>query len=48
MALTVKLIPKLPPGRHHDGHGLYCQVTPSLGRSWVLRYVREGRERWMG
>jgi integrase len=48
MALTVKRIPKLPPGKHSDGHGLYCVVTPTGGRSWALRYERKGRERWHG
>jgi integrase len=48
MALTVKRIPQLPTGRHHDSHGLYLQVMPTGGRSWVLRYEVRGRERWMG
>jgi integrase len=48
MALAVKRIPKLSAGRYHDGHGLYLQVTPTGGRSWVLRYEVRGRERWMG
>src|SRR5665811_2450172 len=48
MALAVKRIPKLSAGRHHDSHGLYLQVTPTGGRSWVLRYEVRGRERWMG
>jgi integrase len=48
MPLTVKRIPKLPPGKHSDGRGLYCVVTPTGGRSWAFRYERHGRERWHG
>ncbi|WP_345947039.1 integrase arm-type DNA-binding domain-containing protein [Bradyrhizobium sp. 174] len=49
MALTVKQITKLKqPGRYGDGHGLYLQVFSSSNRSWLLRYQRGGRERWMG
>jgi len=35
------------PGRHHDGHGLYLEVGPRSA-SWVLRYQRDHRERWLG
>ena len=39
------------PGRYLDGgdlgRGLYLQVT-SNGASWLLRFQRSGRERWMG
>ena len=48
MALTVKRIPNLLPGKHADGHGLYCVVTPTGGRSYAYRYERQGRERWHG
>jgi integrase len=49
MGLTVKGIQKLTEaGRYGDGGGLYLQVTPSGGRSWILRYRRAGRERWFG
>ena len=49
MALTVKQITKLKqPGRYGDGHGLYLQVFSSSNRSWLLRYQRGARERWMG
>ncbi|MCK1417638.1 integrase arm-type DNA-binding domain-containing protein [Bradyrhizobium sp. CW4] len=49
MALSVKQITKLKqPGRYGDGHGLYLQVLSSSNRSWLLRYQRGGRERWMG
>jgi integrase len=49
--LTVKAIPSLPPGRHGDGGGLWCDVTARGSRSWLLRYkVRNGSgvERWLG
>jgi integrase len=38
------------PGRHADGtvKGLYLQVTPAGVASWLLRYERAGKERWMG
>ena len=48
MALTQKKIPALLPGKHAHGHGLYCLVTETGGRSWALRYQRQGRERWHG
>lgn len=36
------------PGRHPDGGGLYLQITPTGGKSWIFRYRHEGRERQMG
>ncbi len=49
MALTEKAVAKLrEPGRHGDGHGLYLQVTRAGSKSWLLRFERGGRERWMG
>jgi integrase len=38
------------PGRYRDGHirGLYLQIGPTGGKSWGLRYERDGRERWLG
>ena len=49
MALTAKRVAKFTEaGRYGDGHGLYLQVTPTGVRSWLLRYERGGRERWMG
>ncbi len=36
------------PGMHPDGGGLYLQVTGSQGRSWVYRYARDGKTRYMG
>ena len=49
MSLTVKGIAKLTkPGRFRDERGLYLQVMSPTNRSWLLRYERDGRERWMG
>jgi integrase len=49
MALTVKRVERLrEPGRYLDSKGLYLQVVSKTNRSWLLRYYRDGRERWMG
>src|SRR5215211_1015523 len=49
MGLTVKGVATLTaPGRHGDGHGLYLQVLSPTNRSWLFRYQRSGRERWLG
>jgi integrase len=49
MALTMKRVEKLvQPGRYHDEHGLYLQVISKTNKSWILRYTRGGRERWLG
>jgi integrase len=45
-ARTVATIKKT--GFHADGGGLYLQVAPAGGRSWVYRFYRRGRARWMG
>jgi integrase len=47
MPLTVKSIPKLSVGRHHDRDGLYLKITPTAG-SWLQRYQRDNREHWLG
>jgi hypothetical protein len=40
------------PGLHHDGGGLYLQVTIGAGgvvnRSWIMRYMIDGNARKMG
>ncbi len=36
------------PGLHHDGRGLYLQVTATGAKSWVLRYMLRGKAREMG
>jgi len=52
VALLFKLTPEriiaLPPGRHGDGNNLFVQVLPSGSRSWLFRYDRDGKCRWMG
>ena len=36
------------PGRYPDGAGLYLQVGPNGNKSWLLRFMRDGRAREMG
>jgi integrase len=49
MALTIKQVERLQtPGRYLDEHGLYLQVMSPTNRSWILRFQRDGRERWAG
>jgi integrase len=38
------------PGRYHDAEvrGLYLQIGKTGGKSWLLRFERDGRERWHG
>ncbi len=52
MARTVQLLSSTAlqskgPGLHHDGRGLYLQVKNG-GRSWVFRYMRDRKARYMG
>ncbi len=35
-------------GYHHDGGGLYLQVSPTKTKSWVLRYTINKKVRYMG
>jgi Arm domain-containing DNA-binding protein len=49
MGLTIKRIARATgPGRYLDEKGLYLQVASERNRSWLFRYERGGRERWMG
>ncbi|HEY7298547.1 MAG TPA: Arm DNA-binding domain-containing protein, partial [Xanthobacteraceae bacterium] len=51
MALTSKKIAGLVrPGRYRDGlvKGLCLQITKDGVKSWLLRYQRDGKERWAG
>ena len=49
MALNVKQVHKLSkPGLHADGRGLYLQITPTGGKSWIYRYMLAGNRRRMG
>jgi integrase len=36
------------PGRYGDGGGLYLEVSPSGGKSWIFMWKRNGRRRCMG
>lgn len=45
-ALSVKRMTAI--GRYSDGGGLYLQVGPSGGKSWLFRYSLDGRTRDMG
>lgn len=38
----------LEPGRHHDGDGLFLNVTLSGARSWICRVQKNGRRRDIG
>ena len=36
------------PGRFADGNGLYLQVSQSASKSWLFRFMQDGRSREMG
>lgn len=36
------------PGLYSDGGGLYLQITKTLSKSWMFRYMRRGKARGMG
>ncbi|TSD90434.1 tyrosine-type recombinase/integrase [Mycobacterium sp. KBS0706] len=36
------------PKLHRDGHGLYLRVRSATRRSWLFRYMKDGRDHWMG
>jgi integrase len=46
--LAAVALPKLKPGMHADGGGLYLQVTESGARTWIYRFMLHGRAREMG
>lgn len=50
MALTLKLVERAlqKPDRYCDRHGLYLEVGRVGRGSWLFRFQRGGRERWMG
>jgi integrase len=50
MNLTAKKVARLlkQPGRYGAGRGLVLQVVSPTNASWLLRYQRFGRERWLG
>lgn len=45
-AAAVESIKK--PGLHADGMGLYLQVGPGSAKSWVFRYMKDGKQRKIG
>lgn len=36
------------PGRYGDGLGLWLQIGPEGGKSWIYRYMLDGKARMMG
>ncbi len=46
--LTRKQIGNAAPGYHADGGGLYLQKRESRPGSWIFRYMRNGKETWLG
>jgi integrase len=47
--LTAKLVEKsATPGYYFDGAGLYLQIAKGGSKSWILRYVMDGKAREMG
>jgi len=46
--LTGKQIRNARPGYHSDGGGLYLQKREGGSGSWIFRYERGGKERWLG
>ena len=47
-ALDAKTVKYAKPGRHADGGGLHLLVKDSGARSWVFRYMLNGRSRDLG
>src|SRR6202035_1786109 len=35
-------------GMYHDGGGLYLEVSAGGGKSWIFRFMLDGRSREMG
>lgn len=42
------LLKKGEPGRYVDGGGLYLQIGPTGGKSWLFRFMLNGKAREMG
>ena len=45
---AVAVARKSKPGRYGDGNGLWLQVSPAATKSWLFRYMRNGKARQMG
>src|SRR5262252_4192351 len=39
---------KTRPGKYADGDGLYLIVKGATSKSWIYRYCKSGKERWLG
>jgi integrase len=49
MELTEHRLARLKePGRYRDEKNLFLQITAAGVRSWLFRYERDGKTRWMG
>jgi Arm DNA-binding domain len=46
--LTAKQVENAGAGMHSDGEGLYLQVGSGGARSWVYRFMLNGKERYFG
>lgn len=46
--LTARKVATAGPGKYSDGQGLWLWVKPSGTRSWVYRFIVNGRESSMG
>src|SRR5215475_9554804 len=46
--LTDAKVKNAKPGNNPDGGGLYLQATERGAKSWLFRYVLNGKERFMG
>lgn len=45
---AVQVMRAKKPGVYSDGGGLYLQITRTLTKSWLFRYMRDGVSRGMG
>jgi hypothetical protein len=46
--LTAIMVNRAKPGMHPDGLGLYLHVSATGARSWIYRFMLDGRARHMG
>jgi len=45
---AVKVAKETKTGLYGDGGGLWLQIAPSGSKSWLYRYMRNGKAREMG
>ena len=45
---SLKVNNLMQQGYHHDGGGLYLQVSDNKNRSWIFRYTKSGKSRELG